>query len=163
MIDEGAKEVLIVAVWLQDLPGIYDALSIAQALGLQNIDPFLNEIWVHGGISADSYRMLAIFRGTEITEEVALRVDGLTMMVKMPGGFIRRDRTRSHNGVQMRPDATDALREEIQSCTGVVNDFKFFHLALSMGNISFINENNNGSLEITLPFGGMGWRFIAAE
>lgn len=132
MIDKGAREVLIVAVWLQDLPGIYDAFSIAHALGFQNLGPFLNEIWVHGGISADSYRILAIFPGTKTTEEVALRVNTRTMMVQMPGGFIRGVRTRSHNGVQFRPDATDALREELQSCTGIVDDVKFSHLAYQL-------------------------------
>lgn len=150
MIDEGAKEVLIVAVWLQDLPGIYDAFSIAQALGLQNLDPFLKEIWVHGGISADSYRILAIFPGTKITEEVALRVNRLTMMVQMPGGFLRGVRTWSHNGVQFRPDATDALQEEIQSCTGIVSNVKFPHLALSIGDVSY-SENDDGSLKIIWP------------
>ncbi|GAB0139118.1 hypothetical protein EsDP_00007333 [Epichloe bromicola] len=158
MIDEGAKEVLTVAVWLQDLPGIYDAYSIARALGFQNPRPFKNEVWVHGGISADSYRILAIFSGTKMTEEVALRVNGSTVMVQMPGGFIRGVRTRSHDGVQFRPDATDALREEMQSLTGIIDNAKFLHLARSIGNTPYRSQNNNASPEITWPFGGMCWR-----
>ncbi|KID90370.1 hypothetical protein MAJ_10966, partial [Metarhizium majus ARSEF 297] len=159
MIDEGATEVLIIAVWLKGLPGVYDAYSIASALDLRNnnnLDPFLHEVWIHGGISADSYRILAMFHGTDNLEELALRVDGLTMMVWIPGGFIHAARARTYNG---RPDATDTLRNEIQARTGIIDNTKFLHLALSIGNVSYTVQNNNASTEIIAwPFGGMNWR-----
>lgn len=65
MIKQGATEVVIVAVWLEGLPGIYDAFMMARALGFKNqrLDRFLYEVLVYGGVSADSYRVLAMFHG----------------------------------------------------------------------------------------------------
>lgn len=44
---------------------VYDALQIAERLGLDNLDWFENEVLVYGGIPADNYRILAIFHGNE--------------------------------------------------------------------------------------------------
>lgn len=79
-------------------------------------------------------------------------------MVRIPGGFIHRVRTRRYNGVQFRPEATDTLQKEIHARTGIMDNAKFLHLALSIGNVSYAVENNNASTKITWPFGGMSWR-----
>lgn len=58
--EQGATEVLIVAVWLKGLPVVYDAFSIADALNIESPNRFLHEVLIYGGISADRYRILAI-------------------------------------------------------------------------------------------------------
>lgn len=52
--------------------------------GTISLDAFLRELLTHGGTFADSYRILAMFRGIQTTGDVALRVDGMTMMAEIP-------------------------------------------------------------------------------
>lgn len=70
------RKYLSLLFWLKGLPGIYDAFSITCALDFQNLEPFLHEVWIHGGIFVDSYRILAMFHGTEKLEDVALSLMG---------------------------------------------------------------------------------------
>ncbi|UKZ77663.1 hypothetical protein TrVFT333_005387 [Trichoderma virens FT-333] len=136
MIKKGAKNVIIVAVWLEGLPLVYDALSIAQSLRLGRLHLFQDEVMVYGGISADSYRIRAIFHGNEKTVETTLSVYGIDVTVQMPGGFVDEVSTKMHVCTQCLPDATDALRDKIYMCTGTLDDDKLFGLALSMGGIA---------------------------
>lgn len=127
MIEQGATEVVIVAVWLEGFPGIYDAFMMARALGFgnQQLDPFLYEVLVYGGVSADSYRVLAMFHGIQPREGVALSVDGLTMMAEMPGDFVAGVPNRTRNGIRHRPNLTDKLRDEVHTHIGTGDDRKW--------------------------------------
>jgi hypothetical protein len=68
---------MIVAVWLKDLSGVYNAYNIAQCLidhqgpssssGLRrNLAYFRGELLVQGGIDYTEYRILACFRATTL-------------------------------------------------------------------------------------------------
>ncbi|EHK16783.1 uncharacterized protein TRIVIDRAFT_65470 [Trichoderma virens Gv29-8] len=121
---------------LEGLPLVYDALSIAQSLRLGRLHLFQDEVLVYGGISADSYRIRAIFHGNEKMVDATLSVYGIDVTVQMPGGFVDEVSTKMHVGTQRLPDATDALRDEIYMCTGTLDDDKLCGLALSMGGIA---------------------------
>ncbi|KAI8648836.1 hypothetical protein NCS56_01499600 [Fusarium sp. Ph1] len=156
--EQGATEVLIVAVWLKGLPGVYDAFSIADALNIESPDRFLHEVLIHGGISADSYRILAILHGIQTTEDVALSVDGMAMMANMPGDFIAGVQRTTLIGIRQLPDPTDRLRDEIYALTGTRDDAKFLLLTLSIANIAYFCESDAAATTITCPFVGLGWR-----
>ncbi|KAK4069849.1 uncharacterized protein Triagg1_6644 [Trichoderma aggressivum f. europaeum] len=130
MLSRGAEEVVIVAVWLEGLTLVYDALQIARDLGLGNLDWFRNEVLVHGAIYADNYRILAIFPGNENTKEVVLHLDGLNRRARIPGEFI--DGVSIKRTIGGMPDVTELLQDEIYSLTGTRGDAKLNPLVLSM-------------------------------
>jgi hypothetical protein len=70
-IEDGAQNVVVMAVWLEGLE-VYDAYDIARHLPMRRPEQHLEEFLLHGSICADSYRILAMFHGTEELEEVAL-------------------------------------------------------------------------------------------
>lgn len=161
MIERGATEVVIVAVWLKDLPGIYDAFAIARVLGLEKLDLFLYEVLIHGGISADSYRILAMFHGIQSTVDVALCVARMTMMAEVPGDFIAGVQVRTPICTRQLPDLTVRLRDEIYMHAGKRDDAKFFPLILSMADLAYLCESNAAGTVITCPSAGLGWRIEA--
>lgn len=66
---EGKTDIVVIAVWVEHLSGVYSAEEIAARLGYSDtgLDP-QRKIWHHrdeylveGGIVADEYRVLAIF------------------------------------------------------------------------------------------------------
>ncbi|WKT53773.1 hypothetical protein QSH57_004357 [Fusarium oxysporum f. sp. vasinfectum] len=158
MIKHGATEVVIVAVWLKELPGIYDAFAIARVLGLKKLNVFLYEVLIHGRISADSYRILAMFHGIQSTVDVALCVDRMAMMAEMPGDFIGGVQARTLVCIRHLPKATDRLRDEMYARTGTRDDAKFLPLALSIANVAYSCELNAAGTVITCPSAGLGWR-----
>ncbi|KAL7802807.1 hypothetical protein V8C43DRAFT_80992 [Trichoderma afarasin] len=157
MLRWGDEEVLIIAVWLKGLPLVYDALKIAENLGLDNLDWFENEVLVHGGISADNYRILAIFHGNGNIKEAELHLDGLNTDFYIPGEFI--------NGVSIKrdtggkPDATQLLRDEVYTRTGTRDDAKVIPLVLPMADHTYFREVDNTGAMILSSFWGIGWRF----
>lgn len=77
LIERKGKGIMIVAVWLKDLSGVYNAYNIAQCLidhqgpssssGLRrNLAYFRGELLVQGGIDYTEYRILACFRATTL-------------------------------------------------------------------------------------------------
>ncbi|KAL7936041.1 hypothetical protein V8C35DRAFT_296684 [Trichoderma chlorosporum] len=159
MIGWGAREVIIVAVWLRGLPRVYDASLIAKRLGLEDLHLFRHEVLVHGTISADSYRILAIFNGNSRIRDVTLSIPGLNIRAKIPGDVI--DEAVIHDGMQPPPDVTNALRDEVYIHTGTRDDAKFIPLALSMSiaELGYTSQVKNGIAEIhgMFPIGGKGW------
>ncbi|KAI5925840.1 hypothetical protein F4810DRAFT_658500 [Camillea tinctor] len=157
---KGVTKVIIVAVWLEGLPRVYDAFLMARALRFEDrqLDLYLPEVLVDGGISADSYRVLTIFHGKQLAE-IALSVDGLTMMVEIPGDFVADVLDRTLIGIRHRPDPSNKLRDEVYVHTGTRDDLKFLTLALSIGNVEYISESNNANTRITCPFLGIEWHF----
>ncbi len=59
--EERAQNVVVIAVWLGGLE-VYDAYDIACYLRMDHPEQHLDEFLLHGTISADSYRILAMFR-----------------------------------------------------------------------------------------------------
>lgn len=160
MLRRGAEDVVIVAVWLTGLSLVYDALQIAQDLGLDNLGWFENEILVHGGIPADSYRILAIFNGNGNIKEVALHLDGLNTDVRIPGEFIDGISIKSIDG---KPDVTELLRDELYARTGTRDDAKFIPLVLRMADLTYdrkVDDNAGAMILVSFgPLGGRGWHF----
>lgn len=108
---------------------VYDALAVARALGLENLEFFHHEALVYGAVHADSYRILATFDGQR-TARVTFCVDGQQVEVEMPSGLL----TGVH-ACMLIPhlmDVTNMLRDEMYSLTGVCDDAKFRLLVLSM-------------------------------
>ncbi|KAH7199208.1 hypothetical protein BKA60DRAFT_583176 [Fusarium oxysporum] len=164
MIEQGATEVVIVAVWLKELSRIYDAFAIARVLGLEKVDKpdlFLYEVLIHGEISADSYRILAMFRGIQPTVDIALCVHKMNMMVEVPGDFIVGVQVRTFICTRRLPDLTVKLGDEIYMHTGRSDDAKLFPLVLSMANLAYLYEANAAGTVITCPSAGLGWRIEA--
>ncbi len=89
-INEGAQDVVIIAVWLKDLPNVYSAYDVAHALQFsgRQLGQDRDEILVCGGIFADSYRILALFRGILPPEDIAISLPGLRFEVRVPGNFV---------------------------------------------------------------------------
>ncbi|KAL7909476.1 hypothetical protein GGI35DRAFT_384053 [Trichoderma velutinum] len=149
MLDDGVKEVIIVAVWLNGLPLVYDALQIAQDLRLGRLRRFQNEVLVYGGISADSYRILSVFHGRGEIKKAALHVNGLSVTVEIPEEFIDEVSTERDISVKL-DDATEMLRDEIYSRTGTRDDTKFIPLVLSMAELSYFRKVDNAGTMIHL-------------
>jgi hypothetical protein len=80
LIQEGHQNVVIVAIWAKGMRNVYDAYEITRSLKLlKGEDPdkdfeHFNEYLVHGGISADEERVLAIFDGQREHVGIHLRV-----------------------------------------------------------------------------------------
>ncbi|KAL6824015.1 hypothetical protein V8C40DRAFT_28990 [Trichoderma camerunense] len=138
MLNNGASEVFIVAVWLDGLLLVYDAWRIARDLNLGNLQWFGNEVLVHGGISADSYRILAIFHGNGNIKQATLRLNGLNATVEVPGEFI--DGVSIKRNISRKLDATELLRDELYTRTGTRDDAKFIPLVLSMADFRYFRK-----------------------
>ncbi|WXC51015.1 hypothetical protein QX201_010720 [Fusarium graminearum] len=118
VVEEGATQVVIVAIWLKGLSGIYDAFEIANSLGLKKPgkpDLFRHEVLIHGGISADSYRILAMFPGVQPTVDIALCVPNMTMMVEVPRDFIAGVQVNTLMGIKtpVNPGGINTFTEDV--------------------------------------------------
>jgi len=71
LLDQGARDVVIIVIWAEDLHYLYQAEDIATTLGYNDsgqdrrrrLRNHWHEYLVWGGIFADDYRILAVFRG----------------------------------------------------------------------------------------------------
>ncbi|PTB59390.1 hypothetical protein M431DRAFT_75816 [Trichoderma harzianum CBS 226.95] len=161
LINNGAREVIIVAVWLDGLLLVYDARRIARDLNLGNLHWFQNEVLVHGGIPADSYRILAIFHCNGDIKDAALHLDGLNTEVRIPEGYI--DGVSIKGNIGGKPNITELLRDELYTRTGTRDDAKFIPLVLCMANLTYDwKVDDSAGPMILLSFGplrGIGWCF----
>lgn len=139
--------------------GTYDAFDLATNLGFRSTDHFLPEILVHGGIFADSYRILTVIRGTQEVTDAALSVEGLTAMVTLPRELVTGLQASILLGIHHLPDFSDRLRDEIYTHTGVRDELKFLLLLLTMANIPHLCESNGLDTTITCQPHGIGWHF----
>ncbi|OAQ96633.1 hypothetical protein LLEC1_07523 [Akanthomyces lecanii] len=159
IISRGASAVSIIVVWLKGLTGTYDAFDLATNLGFRSTDHFLPEILVHGGIFADSYRILTVIRGTQEVTDAALSVEGLMAMVTLPRELVTGQQASILLGIHHLPDFSDRLRDEIYTHTGVRDELKFLLLLLTMANIPHLCESNGLDTTITCQPHGIGWHF----
>jgi hypothetical protein len=114
LIEDGQKDVVIIAIWAKGLPNVYDAYDVARMLGyLDKSSKHLDEYLAHEGISADSYRILAIFNGQKEQKDIALSVPGLQGSATVPGPFLTDVPGRT---------AKEKLENEIYQHTGLRGD-----------------------------------------
>ncbi|KAK2592791.1 hypothetical protein QQS21_009495 [Conoideocrella luteorostrata] len=160
VIDRGATSPVIVAVYLRELLSVYDAYGIARALNLPDPNASLNEVLLHGGIAANSSRILAMFHGQTALENIALSTEGLVVMIRIPGDFILGVQTTMHVGTGYQLDCTERLEQEVYARTGARAYIKVLLLMLTMGNISYMSEIDtyDGSIVISWPLTGVQWR-----
>ncbi|KAH2362356.1 hypothetical protein KXV92_007135 [Aspergillus fumigatus] len=78
----GEEDIVVIAVWAKDLPGVYSAEEVASILGYSNTGPnprkrlcnHYDEYLVEGGIAMDEYRILALFEGGGPDRDVVPKV-----------------------------------------------------------------------------------------
>lgn len=82
---------MIIAIWAKGLRNVYDASEVAEMLGYnnggRNRRNHDDEYLIHRGISADDYRLLAVFDGQE-ERDVTLGVPGLIGSTTVPDEFM---------------------------------------------------------------------------
>jgi hypothetical protein len=140
LLEEGANNVTIIAVWVKDLHYVHDAYDIATALRYtddnrdgarqprqpRQLRHHFGEFLVEGGIRADDYRILATFDGDGPERLVSLSIPRLRVEVMVPGDFAQS---------AMASTPTQKLEDEVYSCTGVKCNQKFERLVCRMGNV----------------------------
>ncbi|MCJ1458364.1 hypothetical protein MMC28_008736 [Mycoblastus sanguinarius] len=117
LVEKGGEDVMIIAIWSRGLRNVYDAYEFAKSLGYrsQSLDPrkrlenHLDEYLVAGGISADEYRILAIFHGRTMAN-VSLNVPGFSGKAAVPQGFLA-------DGMGRRVE--EKIENEIYQHTGI--------------------------------------------
>lgn len=85
---------MIIAIWSKGLPNVYDAFEVAEWLGFEErsqdkrrrLEHHRDEYLVLGEISADEYRILAVFDGRSVGR-FPLSVAGQTGSASIPDGF----------------------------------------------------------------------------
>jgi hypothetical protein len=119
LIQEGQKDVVIIAIWSKGLRNVYDAYEVAKTLGFcdggsnarKRLAPHLHEYLVFGGIPADEYRILAVFNGQREQENIALSVPRLLSgSATVPDAFMTDVPGRTAN---------EKLENEIYQHTGI--------------------------------------------
>lgn len=67
LLEDGRKQIVIIAVWAKGLQNVYNAREVAEMLGNDNgnINKWNHndEYLIYGGIPANDYRLLAMFVG----------------------------------------------------------------------------------------------------
>ena len=118
LIEQGEKDVVIVAIWSKGLHNVYDAYEVAEALGYcdggsnarNRLANHLDEYLVFGRIPADEYRILAIFNGQKEQGNVTLSVPRLSGSATVPDAFMTDVPGRTAN---------EKLENEIYQHTGI--------------------------------------------
>ena len=155
MIQSGASNVVIVAVWLRGLP-VYDAFDLARTLNFQSTDVFLYEVLLHASIPADSYRLLAVFCGRRGTTAV-LCTGRLQAEITMPEGFVSGVTISKRVCVRCLPDISERLRDELYMRTGGRDDLKLLFLVLAIVNVNYVCQPGIAGTIISCPPYGIGW------
>jgi hypothetical protein len=121
LLKEGQKNVVIIAIWSKGMHNVYDAHEITRQLRqLRREDPekgfqHHHEYLVHGGISADEDRVLAIFDGQGQQTNIPLSLQHLAGSVTIPDTFMLNTPGKT---------AKKKLQFEIYQRTGVDGDSK---------------------------------------
>ncbi|KAG5747804.1 hypothetical protein H9Q69_009763 [Fusarium xylarioides] len=157
LIERGGREIMIVAVWLKDLSGVYDAHNIAQRLLdhqgpnsgsdlRRNLDNFREELLARGGIDYTEYRILACFEGDSF--EIERR--SISPMLKFPEQrltvYIPRGTLPMYGNSNL--SVTQQLEYEMLSLTGVRNDVKLCALVLAMCDCGMEMKEENKKMTI---------------
>ncbi|KAL6229069.1 P-loop containing nucleoside triphosphate hydrolase protein [Aspergillus navahoensis] len=129
------EDIVVVAVWAKGLTNVYNALDAATTLGYTDTgtDPVRN-IWDHrqeflvdNGITADEYRILAVFEGGGESRLVEFECPLYRIVTVVPNKFFCGRRTE---------DALADIEDEILYCTGMRDDLKRDELMKAIANIS---------------------------
>ena len=128
----GKKNVIIVAIWAEDMCNLYSAQDVATALEYNNnsqdnrrrLANHRHEYLVWSGIAADYYRILAVFSGDGSERPVFLQSATYNVEATLPGDL--RDNTA-------RRDVTEELRSKLYSCTGIIDEGKYNALVRYLG------------------------------
>ncbi|KAL4789464.1 hypothetical protein BDV19DRAFT_397021 [Aspergillus venezuelensis] len=121
--EEGKTNIVVIAVWVEHVSGVYSAEKVAARLGYSNtgLDPH-RKLWHHrgeylvkGGIAADEYRILAVFKGGGPEHDVVFKCPFYQISATIPSGFF--PGRRSNN-------ALVEIEDEIYSYSGVHDDMK---------------------------------------
>lgn len=132
LIEDGERDVIIIAIWAKGLHDVYDAYDVARGLGYrqgsrnrrQRLENHLDEYLVCGGVPADEYRILAIFHGHGQRQDLALSIPGLRGFAVVPPEFVRDVPGRTPN---------EKLENEIYQNTGIRGQSeKLFYLVGKM-------------------------------
>lgn len=136
--ENGATEVIIIAVWLGDLE-VYDAYDAATELSISPSKRgiYLDEILVHECVSASEYRVLAEFRGRTGIKEAGLKIPGFQALVDVPDGLLEPVHSETSFFGRIMQDMTGSLRDEMYSLAGTVNEKRFAQLVLALAEISY--------------------------
>ena len=91
LIEQGERNVVIIAIWSKGLRNVYDGYDAAKKYEwpTKRMENHLDECLVYGGISADEYRVLVIFNGAREWVDVPLGVPGLRSSTTIPDSFMR--------------------------------------------------------------------------
>ncbi|KAF5691217.1 hypothetical protein FDENT_3563 [Fusarium denticulatum] len=157
LIGRGGREITIVAVWLKDLSGVYDAYNIAQRLVARqdpnsssrlrrNLDNYRGELLVQGGIDYTEYRILACFKGD--SPKIERRY--ISPMLKFPeqrlSVYIPRGTLPIYGNSNL--SVTQQLEYEMLSLTGVRSDVKLCLLVLAMCDCEMEMKEENKKMTI---------------
>ncbi|CRG91094.1 hypothetical protein PISL3812_08142 [Talaromyces islandicus] len=120
---EREKDIVVVAVWVKHLAGVYSAEEAASTLGYcdTGLDPTRklchhhDEYLVDGGIAADEYRILAVFEGGGPERNVIFTCPFYQISTTIPNTFF--PGRRSNN-------ALEDIEDEIYSHSGVRDNTK---------------------------------------
>ncbi|KAF5560299.1 hypothetical protein FPHYL_6738 [Fusarium phyllophilum] len=171
LIEREGREIIIVAVWLKDLSGVYDAYNIAQRLVARqdpnsnsrlrrNLDNCRGELLVQGGIDYTEYRILACFQGDSPEIErrpisPPLKVPERSLVVSIPRGTLP---TYGNSNLSV----TQQLEYEMLSLTGVRNDAKLCVLILAMCDwkMEMKEENKKMTIKATEYYGNYLSKFV---
>ncbi|KAH1971363.1 hypothetical protein KXW88_003158 [Aspergillus fumigatus] len=119
----GEEDIVVIAVWAKDLPGVYSAEEVASILGYSNTGPnprkrlcnHYDEYLVEGGIAMDEYRILALFEGGGPDRDVVFECPFYRIPARIPREFL--PGKRSNNPLV-------DIGDEIYSHSGVRSDMK---------------------------------------
>ncbi|PYH96879.1 hypothetical protein BO71DRAFT_374435 [Aspergillus ellipticus CBS 707.79] len=122
---EGEREtdIIVIAVWVEHLLGVYSAEEVAARLGYSDngLDPH-RKLWHHrdeylveGGIAADEYRIITIFKGGGPEHDVVFEYPFYRIQATILSGFFH---GRRSNNVLVD------IEDEIYSRSGVRDDIK---------------------------------------
>ncbi|KAJ9372674.1 hypothetical protein DTO282E5_2707 [Paecilomyces variotii] len=128
---QGRQDIVVIAVWAKGLTGVYSAQSVASMLGYSDTGPdrrrriqhHRDEYLVEGGITADEYRILAVFEGGGKGRDVVFEYPLYKAPTTIPDGFF--PGRRSNN-------ALEDLGDEIYRYSGVRDDMKRDELVKSI-------------------------------
>lgn len=120
----GERDIVVIAVWTKGLAGVYSAEEAARKLGYSDIgldtrrrlQPHRDEYLVEGGISADDYRILAVFEGAGPERNVVFECPFVYQIpTTIPSGFFPGERSNN---------ALEYIENEIYRHSGVRDDKK---------------------------------------
>ncbi|KAK4140187.1 uncharacterized protein C8A04DRAFT_32313 [Dichotomopilus funicola] len=165
-IGEHVNNVVIVAVWLKGFPGVYDAYNITGALDIDERDVFLHEVLVRGPIWANDYRILAILPDSGKPKPAVLSLVSFNLEARIPPDFISGVREKTEIMMNLRPNATKRLQNEVFSLTGTRDDDKFYRLVLSIVGLGYTSEGSNKGTTptiISLVSGPLRWCILSTD